>query len=45
VVDVVPISIAPSLLHQNHIGITYAGTSNFGIELVRSMPLYFIAMP
>jgi hypothetical protein len=28
--DVVPISVAlvPSLLHQNHIGITYIGTSN-----------------
>jgi ABC-type phosphate/phosphonate transport system permease subunit len=39
---VVPI---PSLLHQNNIGITYAWTSNFIMEVVRSMPLYFVAMP
>ncbi len=45
--DVVPIFVThvPSLLHQNHIGVTYAGTSNFGMELVRSVPLYFVAMP
>jgi hypothetical protein len=35
--DVVFISIALllSLLHQNHIGVTYVGTSNFRMELVR----------
>ncbi len=45
--DVVLISTVhvPSLLHQNHIGVTYAGTSNFRMEWVRSMPLYFMAMP
>jgi len=47
VVDVVPISVAPiqSLLHQDNIGITYAGTSNFRMEPVTSMPLYFVTMP
>ncbi len=47
VVDVVPISVAhvPSLLHQNHIKDTYAKTSNFIMEPVRSMPLYYMAMP
>jgi hypothetical protein len=46
-VDVGPISIVhvPSLLHQNHIGVTYEGISNFRMEPVRSMPLYFVAMP
>jgi hypothetical protein len=46
-VDVIPISVAPiqSLLQQNNIGVTYVGTSNFRMELVKSMPLYFMAMP
>jgi hypothetical protein len=46
-VDVVPIYVAPipSLLHQNNIRVTCAGTSIFKKELVRSMPLYFLAMP
>jgi hypothetical protein len=46
VVNVVPISIVhvPSLLHQNHIRITYVGTSNFRMELIRSVPLHFMAM-
>ncbi len=46
-VDAIPISVAhvPSLLHQNHIKGTYAITSNFIMELVRSMPLYSMAMP
>jgi hypothetical protein len=45
--DVVPISItlAPNLLHHNNVGVTYARTSNFRMELVRSVPLYFMAMP
>jgi hypothetical protein len=33
------------LLQQNNIGITYVGTSNFRMELVRFVPLYFVAMP
>jgi ABC-type antimicrobial peptide transport system permease subunit len=37
--------LIPSLLHQNHIGVTYAGTSNFRMELVRFVPLYYVAMP
>jgi hypothetical protein len=47
VVEVIPIFVAPipSLLHQNNIGITYARTSNFKMELVRFVPLYFVAMP
>jgi hypothetical protein len=45
--DVIPIFITPitSLLHQNNIRITYARTSNFRMELLRSMPIYFVAMP
>jgi len=45
--DVVLVYIAPilSLLHQNHIGVSYASTSNFRMELVRFVPLYYVAMP
>jgi hypothetical protein len=43
---IVPISIvhAPSMLHHNNGGVTYGGTSNFRMELVRFVPLYFMAM-
>jgi hypothetical protein len=43
---VVLIFVAPilSLLHQNNIGVTYAGASNFRIELVRFVPLYSVVM-
>ncbi len=46
-VDVLPIFVTPipSMLHQNNIGVTYAWTSNFKMEQVRSMPLYSVAMP
>ncbi len=46
VADVIPIYIAPvpSLLHQNNIGVMYVRTSNFKMEVVSSMPLYFVAM-
>jgi hypothetical protein len=46
-VDVVPISIAPTpnLLHHNNVGITYAKKINFIMEPIRSIPLYFVAMP
>jgi hypothetical protein len=46
-VDVVPIFVAltPSLLHHNNVGVTYAGTSNFRMEQVRFVPLYFVVMP
>jgi hypothetical protein len=46
-VDVVPIFIihVQSLLQQNNIGVTYIGTSNFKMELVKFVPLYFMAMP
>jgi hypothetical protein len=45
--DIIPISIAQlqSLLQQNNIGVTYAKISIFRMELVRSMPLYFVALP
>ncbi len=45
-VDVVPISIAhvQSLLQQINIGITYVRTSNFKMELIRFVPLYFMVM-
>ncbi len=45
--NVVPIFVAyvQSLLHQDNIGITYVGTSNFKMELVTYVPLYFVAMP
>jgi len=44
VVNVVPIYVilVPSLLHQNYIGVTYVGTSNFGMEPIRFVPLYFM---
>jgi hypothetical protein len=47
VVDVIHVSIALilNMLHQNHIGVTCERTSNFRMESVRSMPLYFVAMP
>jgi hypothetical protein len=35
----------PTLLHQKYIIVTYAGPSNFKMELVISMPLYFVAKP
>ncbi len=46
-VDVVPIFIVhvQSLLQQNNIGVTYVGTSNFIMELIIFVPLYFVAMP
>jgi hypothetical protein len=45
--NVVPIFVAliPTLLHENNIGTTYAGTSNFKMEPIRSMPLYYVGMP
>jgi hypothetical protein len=45
-VDIVLISVAlaPNMLDHNNVGITYVGASNFRMELVRSEPLYFVAM-
>jgi hypothetical protein len=45
VANVVPISIAPALylLHHNNIIVTYPRTSNLRMELVRSIPLYYVA--
>jgi hypothetical protein len=44
--DVILVFIAPtpSLLHHNNVGITYPGSSNLRMELVRSIPLYSMAM-
>jgi hypothetical protein len=44
--DGVPISISivPNLLHHNNVGVTYARTSKFRMEPIRSVPLYFVAM-
>ncbi len=46
-VDVVPIFIAcvSNLLHHNNVGVAYPRTFNFRMELVRSIPLYYVAMP
>ncbi len=33
------------MLQQKNIGITYVGTSNFKMELVKSVQLYFVVMP
>ncbi len=46
--DVVPISVAPApnLCHHNNVGIiTNAKTSNFRVEPIRFVALYFVAMP
>ncbi len=45
--DVVPISITltQGLLHNTSIIITYAKTSNFRMEPIGFIPLYFVAMP
>jgi len=45
--NVAPIFVAPTsnMFHHNNVGITYVGTSNFRVEPVRSIPLYFVTMP
>jgi hypothetical protein len=45
--DVVPIFVAlvPNLLHHNNVGVTCAGISNFKMEPISSILLYFVAMP
>jgi hypothetical protein len=47
VADVVPIFIAPTpnMLHHNTIGVTYVRTSNFRMEPIRFVPLYYVLMP
>jgi hypothetical protein len=47
VADVILVSIAPapSLLHHNDVGVTYLVISNLKMEPLRSIPLYFMAMP
>ncbi len=45
--DVVPIfvALAPNLFHRNNVEVTYVGTSNFIMEPIRFVPLYFVVMP
>jgi hypothetical protein len=47
IADVVPIyiALAPSLLHTNNVGVIYPRTSNLRMELVTSVPSYYMAMP
>jgi hypothetical protein len=35
---------APNLLHHNNVGVTFAETSNFKMELIRYVPLYYVTM-
>jgi hypothetical protein len=46
-VDVVLISIIPppNMLHHNNVEAIYARISNFSVELVRFVSLYFVAIP
>jgi hypothetical protein len=37
--------LIPNLLHHNNVGVIYPIISNFKMELVISIPLYFVAMP
>jgi hypothetical protein len=47
VADVVLVSIvhAPSLLHHNDVRVTYPTFFNLRTEPIRSVPLYYMAMP
>ncbi len=47
VANIIPISIVPTpnLLHNNNVGITYVGTSNFRMEPIRFVPFYYVVMP
>jgi hypothetical protein len=38
------VAFVPSLLHQNNIGVTHIGTSNFKMEPARFVPLYYVVM-
>jgi hypothetical protein len=44
-VTLIFVTLAPNLFHHNNVGVTYVGTSNFIMELVRFVPLYYVAMP
>ncbi len=39
------IGLVPNMLHHNNVRVTYVGTSNFRVEPIRSIPLYYVAMP
>jgi hypothetical protein len=41
--DVAPIFVAPTpnLFHHNNVGLTYVGTSNFKVEPIKSIPLFY----
>ncbi len=44
--NVIPISIPPisNMLHHNNVGVIYLRTSNFRMEPIKSIPLYYVAM-
>ncbi len=33
------------MLHHNNVEVTYAGSSNFSVELIKFVSLYFMAIP
>jgi len=41
----ISIALASNMFHHNNVGITYVGTSNFRVEPLKSIPLYYVAMP
>jgi hypothetical protein len=43
-VILVCVTSTPNQLHHNNVGVTYTRTSNFKMELVRFVPLYFMLM-
>jgi len=45
--NVIPIFVvhAPNLIHRNNVGVTYVRTSDLKVEPIRSVPLYYVAMP
>jgi hypothetical protein len=47
VANVAPIFVthAPNLFHHNNVGITYVRTSNFIVELIKSIPLFYGNIP
>jgi len=39
------VTLTPSLSHHNNVQITCPRTSNLSMQPVRSIPLYYVAMP
>ncbi len=44
IVVLIFITLAPNMFHHNNVGVTYVKTSNFKVEPVKSIPLYYVAM-